>query len=386
VVREDPTNPALLFAGTDVGVYVSTNRGEDWTEFMTGLPTAPVHDLKIHPRDRELIAATHGRSVWIVDITPLQQVAGQRLADDEPVVFDPAPGLQFSDTYSGGESTGHRYFAGESPGYGAAVHYWIPEDFEAPEPERSGDEDEARPRMRRGGMPGRARASGPQAAIAVVDAAGDTVASMNGPLSPGLHTVRWNLRPRSEGEREPLSPAERRDSLRMAAAIVEISDSLVEFEGADRAAINRALQLYQSGNLAAAFRGFSGGGAQTDPARPGERYPPEQPEWAREAEEAAETGEGEAAAAEAGEEAAEVPEEAGEEAGGASQQPDMQAVADVMRDLYYAARARGLRMSFGSFFGGGPALAEPGVYTVSVKIGDQVWTRPLRVVRADALE
>ncbi len=387
VVREDPTNPELLFAGTDVGAYVSTNRGEDWTEFMTGLPTVPVHDLKIHPRDRELIAATHGRSVWIVDIAPLQHVAGQRLANDEPVVFEPAPGLQFSDTYSGGESTGHRYFAGESPDYGAAIRYWIPEGFEAPEAERpAGDERAARARMARPGMArggaargGAARggaARGPRASIAVLDAAGDTVASLDGPLSPGLHTARWGMRPRGEREHEPLSPAQRRDSLRMAAAIVEISDSLVEFESADRATVDRALQLYRSGNLAAAFRGFGGGGAQTDPVRPGERYPPEQPEWAREAE-AAEAGAVEAA----GEEVAEAA-----EATAAPQQPDMQAVADVMRDLFYAARARGLRMRFGSFFGGGLSLAEPGVYTVSVKIGDRSWMRPLRVIRADALK
>ena len=377
VVREDPTNPELLFAGTDVGVYVSTNRGEDWTAFMAGLPTVPVHDLKIHPRDRELIAGTHGRSVWIADIAPLQQVTDRRLADDEPVVFEPAPGLQFSDAFVGGESTGHRHFEGESPDYGAAIRYWIPEGFEAPEAAAAagaeGRDRAERARAMRGRRGGMGEGSqGPQAAIVVLDAAGDTVASLNGPLAPGLHTVRWGMRARTAREREKLSPAERRDSLRMAAAITEISDSLVEHEGADRAAVDRALQLYRSGNLAAAFRGFGGGGgAQSDPARPGERYPPEQPDWAREAE-AAETEEAEKA------------EEAGE-ARGAQAQPDMQAVANVMRDMYYAARARGLRMSFSGAWGGGAELAEPGVYTVSVEIGDRVWTRPLRVLRADEL-
>ena len=80
VIREDPTNRNLLFVGTDVGAYVSLNRGKSWQRFMTGLPTVPVHDLKIHPRDHELIAGTHGRSIWIVDIAPLQQLSDSAIA------------------------------------------------------------------------------------------------------------------------------------------------------------------------------------------------------------------------------------------------------------------------------------------------------------------
>ena len=76
VVREDPRNPNLLFAGTDVGVYASLDRGGSWRRFMESMPATPVHDLRIHPRDRELIAGTHGRSIWIVDIAPLQDLTG----------------------------------------------------------------------------------------------------------------------------------------------------------------------------------------------------------------------------------------------------------------------------------------------------------------------
>ena len=79
VVREDPCNRNVLFVGTDVGAYVSLDRGATWQRFMTGLPTVPVYDLKIHPRDHELIAATHGRAIWIVDINALSQITrGQR--------------------------------------------------------------------------------------------------------------------------------------------------------------------------------------------------------------------------------------------------------------------------------------------------------------------
>ena len=90
VVREDPRNENLLFTGTDVGVYASLDRGGSWRRFMESMPATPVHDLRIHPRDRELIAGTHGRSIWIVDIAPLQDLTGNVLADGA-AVFEPAP-------------------------------------------------------------------------------------------------------------------------------------------------------------------------------------------------------------------------------------------------------------------------------------------------------
>jgi len=74
VIREDTVNPNLLYVGTDRGVYASLDRGRNWQALDGGLPNVPVHDLFIHPRDRELIAGTHGRSAWIVDALPLQEL------------------------------------------------------------------------------------------------------------------------------------------------------------------------------------------------------------------------------------------------------------------------------------------------------------------------
>src|SRR5207237_8241705 len=62
--REDPVNRDVLYVGTATGVFVSLDRGQSWQRFMSGFPTVPVYDLKIHPRDRELIPATHGRGSW----------------------------------------------------------------------------------------------------------------------------------------------------------------------------------------------------------------------------------------------------------------------------------------------------------------------------------
>jgi hypothetical protein len=74
VIREDPLMENILYVGTDRGVYVSTDRGDSWSALQGGLPNVPVHDLVVHPRERELIAGTHGRSIWIVDVLPLQDL------------------------------------------------------------------------------------------------------------------------------------------------------------------------------------------------------------------------------------------------------------------------------------------------------------------------
>ncbi len=74
VVREDPLDPKRLYVGTDRGAYLSRDRGETWISLCGGLPNVPVHDLAVHHRERELIAGTHGRSIWVLDLLPIQDL------------------------------------------------------------------------------------------------------------------------------------------------------------------------------------------------------------------------------------------------------------------------------------------------------------------------
>ena len=75
VIREDPQAQDVLYIGTDLGVYVSTNGGARWHSLCNHLPTTPVHDLVVHPRARELILGTHGRSIFVLDVTEIQNSA-----------------------------------------------------------------------------------------------------------------------------------------------------------------------------------------------------------------------------------------------------------------------------------------------------------------------
>ena len=94
VIREDPVNPNLLFVGVDFGLYVTIDGGKTWAEMKNNIPTQPVHDLAIHPRERDLIVGTHGRGLFITDISALQELNSSVLASDVHV-FDVEPKVKW---------------------------------------------------------------------------------------------------------------------------------------------------------------------------------------------------------------------------------------------------------------------------------------------------
>jgi hypothetical protein len=122
VVREDPVNRDLLYVGTDVGAYISRDRGQSWQKFMSGLPTVPVHDLKIHPRDHEIIAATHGRGIWIADVSTLEQLSDSVFAKGAYLLV-PKTAYAFTETPGQDISAGQGIYRGRSAPFGADIVY-----------------------------------------------------------------------------------------------------------------------------------------------------------------------------------------------------------------------------------------------------------------------
>jgi photosystem II stability/assembly factor-like uncharacterized protein len=114
VITEDLKNRDLLFVGTEMSAFATVDGGRTWERIMNGLPTVPVHDLVIHPRDGDLVAATHGRSIWILDdITPLQQLTPAVLASDVHL-FENRVATKWH-AISRGATRGHLMFAGRNP-------------------------------------------------------------------------------------------------------------------------------------------------------------------------------------------------------------------------------------------------------------------------------
>ncbi|MGA9239756.1 WD40/YVTN/BNR-like repeat-containing protein [Robiginitalea sp.] len=124
VIREDPEREGLLFAGTEYGMFVSTNDGETWKSFQQNLPVTPITDLKIHRGD--LALSTMGRGFWILDqIGPLRQRDLSALS--EPYLFKPERTMRYR-TPSGA-------WNGDTPSYpkaGVVLDYFLPEKGEQP--------------------------------------------------------------------------------------------------------------------------------------------------------------------------------------------------------------------------------------------------------------
>jgi photosystem II stability/assembly factor-like uncharacterized protein len=118
-VREDPEVKGLLYAGTETGVYFSIDDGAHWQSLQLNLPTAPIHDLAV--KNSDLVAATHGRSFWILDdVSPLRQLS-TKIADEDFHLFQPAPAtrLHFPDQVD------RRRPVGDNPPKGAILYYYL---------------------------------------------------------------------------------------------------------------------------------------------------------------------------------------------------------------------------------------------------------------------
>jgi len=122
-LAEDRKNPDVLYLGTETGLWVSFNRGGAWTRIKANLPTMPIYEIKQHPRDNDLILATHARGIWILDdVTPIQQWA--KSEGEDSFVFDTEPAAIMNaanDQMKGFE--GNRLFLGQNPVAGATLAY-----------------------------------------------------------------------------------------------------------------------------------------------------------------------------------------------------------------------------------------------------------------------
>ena len=124
VVKEDLVNKDLLFVGTEFGLWVSLDGGRQWAQYTGGdFPNVAVRDLAIHPRDKDLVIATHGRGIWVIDdITPLRELTPELLAKEAAFV-DARPTVQAIPA-NGGWASGDAAFSGDNPTDEAVITYY----------------------------------------------------------------------------------------------------------------------------------------------------------------------------------------------------------------------------------------------------------------------
>jgi len=160
VLREDIENEDLLYLGCEFGAWVSIDRGKSWTRLNGKFPTVAVHEFAIHPTSGEVVLATHGRSLWVLDVTPLRQLSAAAIATPAKL-FNPVAATYWrSEPGRGGDI---RRFVGQNPPSGARIAYSLGK-----------------------------RARG--ISLKITDPSGETIRELDASSDAGLHTVQWDLR------------------------------------------------------------------------------------------------------------------------------------------------------------------------------------------------
>ncbi|MBI3493419.1 MAG: hypothetical protein HY047_16805, partial [Acidobacteria bacterium] len=169
VVREDRVNRNLLFVGTESGFYISLDAGKSWSPFMSNLPATVSDDVLVHPRDQDLVLATHGRSFYVLDdITALQQLSDEVIAKSEHV-FRPRPAILWDEDKQSWHGGADDLFRAKNPP-DAIFSYYL-----------------------------KTAASGP-VKIQIADAAGAIVRELDGPRDASIHRIAWDLRKAGAGD------------------------------------------------------------------------------------------------------------------------------------------------------------------------------------------
>jgi photosystem II stability/assembly factor-like uncharacterized protein len=162
-LREDVQNQELLFCGTEFGIWASTNRGQVWTRLNNNLPTVAVHEVAVHPTAGEIAVATHGRSVWVLEVAALRQMTRDALAA-KAFLYQPNTAVRWRSEPNRVSMYGNgaKKFYGQNAPVGAQVYF----SFNT-KPEK--------------------------VSLKVLDIKGNTVRDLQGRLDVGLHRVTWDL-------------------------------------------------------------------------------------------------------------------------------------------------------------------------------------------------
>ena len=195
VVRQDPRNPDLLYAGLEHGIYASWDGGENWHSIRNNLPPVSVRDLRIHPREHDLVVGTHGRGVWILDdIRPLQDLAS---ALDKDMHLFPVRSATRWQVRNSTANRGQRVFTANNPPNGAAINFYLKEAPQEEEPEAVEDVSTNGDQQRPG------RGQPPAVRVSIEDSSGQVIfQTQPRDLHAGINRIVWGLRRDAPGSRQ----------------------------------------------------------------------------------------------------------------------------------------------------------------------------------------
>ena len=190
VVREDPNRKGFLVLGTDSGLFYSSDDGGHWTALKSNFPTASIYDVKFIKKDHDLVVATHGRGLFVLDdISPLEETGGE-FAKSDFHLFPILPGTNWHMWNKHGFASGG--YVAPNPPTGSLITYYLPAELKISPDMRKKHETPVK--------------------ITVSDSSGQVIHTMYGPAKAGVNRTAWNLRydgpvklnflPPREGEEE----------------------------------------------------------------------------------------------------------------------------------------------------------------------------------------
>ena len=204
-IVQDHESPGLFFLATEFGVYFTVNGGERWIRIMGGAPTISFRDLAIQRRENDLVAASFGRSFFVLDdYTPLRAVNEEQLRA-EATLFEPKdawwyvprPQLSF-DNMKGSQGAAH--YVAPNPPFGAVFSYYLKEELKTAKNARRKDEKALKEAGQDVPFPGwdavenEERTTRPEILLVVRDSDGNVVRRLKGDTKAGIHRTAWDLR------------------------------------------------------------------------------------------------------------------------------------------------------------------------------------------------
>jgi len=202
-VIQDHEVPDLLFLATEFGVYATRNGGEKWFKFSNGLPVISVRDLEIQRRENDLVAATFGRSFYVLDdYSPLREATPEIFEKPFHLFAIKTAKLFPMADYLGGRrgSQGNGFFVADNPQFGAVLTYFNRDEYKTAEQKRKEKEKEAKQEGRQVPIPTvedlvvEQSEQEPELVFSIRNADGDVVQRIQRPLSKGMHRISWDLR------------------------------------------------------------------------------------------------------------------------------------------------------------------------------------------------
>ena len=204
VAIEDPGDPGLLFAGTEFGLFFSKDGGAHWVPMKGGLPTIAVRDLAIQSRENDLVVATFGRGIYVLDDYTALRAASVAALDKDAAIFPVRNAWAYHPTsplgFPGKGFLGDAYFAAPNPPFGAVVTYYLKADLKTKKKMRQEAEKKAAKDGTASAYPtaeelrAEAAEEDPVLLFTIADADGNAVRRLTAPGTAGVHRIAWDLR------------------------------------------------------------------------------------------------------------------------------------------------------------------------------------------------